>query len=205
MSHTPPQPHALSRGTTNLNPPEPVRVGIYTRWPSPEDNILQSYVESRPGWHTVMRCSDHASGRTLNRPGLQRALNAARAGLLDVLLVDNVHSLSRRVRHLHFLLGKLDAYGVAFHSAIDQSLDTSTPEGRFQVQMLGSFAQFEEEGVLEDRRAARASSTGLSDGCPLAMTWVARSMADRLATAPLLTSEPLDEIPLLTPNHEGLS
>lgn len=205
MSHTPPQPHDLSRGTTNLNPPEPVRVGIYTRWPSPEDNILQSYVESRPGWHTVMRCSDHASGRTLNRPGLQRALNAARAGLLDVLLVDNVHSLSRRVRHLHFLLGKLDAYGVAFHSAIDQSLDTSTPEGRFQVQMLGSFAQFEEEGVLEDRRAARASSTGLSDGCPLAMTWVARSMADRLATAPLLTSEPLDEIPLLTPNHEGLS
>ena len=84
--------------------------------------------------------------------------------MLDVLLVGHVHSLSRRVRHLHFLLGKLDSYGVAFHSAIDQSLDTSTPEGRFQVQMLGSFTQFEEEGVLEDRRAARGSSTGLSDG-----------------------------------------
>lgn len=165
MSHAPPQLHDLSRGTASLNSPESVRVGIYTRWPSAgEDDFIQSYVESRPGWHTVMRCSDHASGRTLNRPGLQRALNAARAGLLDVLL-DHVHSLSRRVRHLHFLLGKLDAYSVAFRSAIDQSLDTSTPEGRFQVQMLGSFAQFEEEGVLEDRRAARASSTGLSDGC----------------------------------------
>lgn len=166
MSHAPPQRHGLSRGTTSLNAPEPVRVGIYTRWPSPGGaDFLQSYVESRPGWHTVMRYSDHASGGTLNRPGLQRALNAARAGMLDVLLVGHVHSLSRRVRHLHFRLGKLDAYGVAFHSAIDQSLDTSTPEGKFQVQMLGSFARFEEEGVLEDRHAARGSSTGLSDGC----------------------------------------
>lgn len=148
MSHAPPQRHGHIRGTASLNADAPVRVGIYTRWPSPGgDDFLQSYVESCSGWHTVMRCSDHASGRTLNRPGLQRALDAARAGLLDVLLVGHVHSLSRKVRHLQFLLGKLDSYGVAFRSAIDQSLDTSTPEGRFQVQMLGSFARFEERST----------------------------------------------------------
>ncbi|MBB5153665.1 DNA invertase Pin-like site-specific DNA recombinase [Saccharopolyspora phatthalungensis] len=112
-----------------------------------------------------MRCFDDASGGTLARPGPQRVLDAARAGLLDVLLVDNVHSLSRKVRHLHFLLGKLDSYGVAFHPALDRSFDTSTPEGRFQVQMLGSFAQFEKAGVFEDRRAARGSSTRSSNGC----------------------------------------
>ncbi|MBB3053340.1 DNA invertase Pin-like site-specific DNA recombinase [Prauserella isguenensis] len=112
-----------------------------------------------------MRCSDHASGGTLNRPGLQRVLDAARAGLLDVLLVGHVHSLSRKERHLHFLFGKLDSYGVVFHSALDHSFDTSTPTGRFQMQMLGSFARFEEEGALEDRRAARGSSAGLSNGC----------------------------------------
>ena len=46
---------------------------------------------------------------------------AASAGPLCVLLVDSVHSLYRKVRHLHFPLGELDAYGVASHSASDQS------------------------------------------------------------------------------------
>ena len=74
-----------------------VRVGIYVRRSTNEehqtysieaqDNSLKAYVESQPRWRLVQRFSDDISGATTNRPGLQRALKAARAGVIDVLLV----------------------------------------------------------------------------------------------------------------------
>ncbi|GGM81046.1 hypothetical protein GCM10012275_59620 [Longimycelium tulufanense] len=134
-----------------LNNLDSVRVGIYTRWPSNrEDNFLQSYVESRPSWHIAQRFSDHASGATLNRPGLHQVLDVARAGGIDILLIGNVHSLSRTPGHLAHLLHELISHGVAVESVTDGSINVSTPAGQFQVRTLGSFADFEDE-VLDDR------------------------------------------------------
>jgi site-specific DNA recombinase len=66
-----------------------VRVGIYVRrFPDDaQDNQLTTYIESQPGWRLVKRFPDDASGASTDRPGLKQAITAAKAGLIDVLLV----------------------------------------------------------------------------------------------------------------------
>jgi site-specific DNA recombinase len=57
---------------------------------SAQEASLGSYVNSQPGWTLTATFTDDASGATTDRPGLQQALRAARAGRFDVLLVYRV-------------------------------------------------------------------------------------------------------------------
>ncbi|WP_435159723.1 recombinase family protein, partial [Amycolatopsis sacchari] len=112
-----------------------VRVGIYVRRSTDDehqpysieaqDTRLDAYIGSQPGWRLVARFPDDASGATTERDGLQRALAAARAGLIDVLLVYRVDRFSRNLRDMVMLLDELDSAGVVFRSATEP-FDTST-------------------------------------------------------------------------------
>jgi site-specific DNA recombinase len=151
-----------------------VRVAIYVRRSTDEehqpfsieaqDSRLHSYVQSQPSWSLVARFEDDASGAKLDRPGLQKALAAARAGRYDVLLVYRVDRFTRRIRDLVALLDELDHAGVTFRSATEP-FDTSTPAGRMLVQMLGVFAEFEHEMIIDrvingmERKASKGQWT----------------------------------------------
>jgi site-specific DNA recombinase len=93
-----------------------------------QESKLRAYIVSQPGWSLVAIFGDDASGATLERPGLQKALAAARAGRFDVLLVYRVDRFTRRIRDLVALLDDLDTVGVAFRSATEP-FDTSTRPG----------------------------------------------------------------------------
>jgi site-specific DNA recombinase len=151
-----------------------VRVAIYVRRSTDEehqpfsieaqDSRLHSYVQSQPGWSLVARFEDDTSGAKLDRPGLRKALAAARAGRYDVLLVYRVDRFTRRIRDLVTLLDELDRAGVTFRSATEP-FDTSTPAGRMLVQMLGVFAEFEREMIIDrvingmERKASKGQWT----------------------------------------------
>jgi DNA invertase Pin-like site-specific DNA recombinase len=151
-----------------------LRVAIYIRRSTDEEhqpfsleaqeNKLRAYITSQPGWSLVATFPDDASGATLDRPGLQKALAAARAGRFDVLLVYRVDRFTRRIRDLVALLDDLDTAGVAFRSATEP-FDTSTAAGRMLVQMLGVFAEFEHEMIIDrvvngmERKAAKGKWT----------------------------------------------
>jgi site-specific DNA recombinase len=89
----------------------------------------------------------------------------ARAGRYDLLLVFTVDRLARSVSGLAQVLEALDTAGVAFRSA-SEPFDTSTPAGRMMVQMLGVFAEFERELIVERtkmglaKKAAKGEWTG---------------------------------------------
>ncbi len=95
-----------------------VRVGVYVRRSTDDENQpysieardtrLGTYIDSQPSWRQAARFADDASGATTHRPGLQRALAAARAGVIDVLLVYRVDRLTRSLRDLVTLLDDLD-------------------------------------------------------------------------------------------------
>jgi site-specific DNA recombinase len=71
---------------------EDIRVGVYVRRSTDDehelysieaqDALLAAYIGSQPGWRQAARFADDASGATTSRPGLQRALAAARAGAI---------------------------------------------------------------------------------------------------------------------------
>jgi hypothetical protein len=89
----------------------------------------------------------------------------APAGHYDLLLVFKVDRLARSTGGLAKVLEELDAARVAFRSA-SEPFDTSTAAGRMMMQMLGVFAEFEREMIVERtrmglaRKAARGEWTG---------------------------------------------
>jgi len=128
-----------------------------------QDSRRRAYVKSQPCWSLVARFEDDDSGAKLDRPGLEKALAAARAGRFDVLLVYRVDRFTRRIRDLVTLLDELDRAGVMFRSATEP-FDTST-RPRMLVQMLGVFAEFERETIIDrvingmERKASKGKWT----------------------------------------------
>jgi site-specific DNA recombinase len=125
----------------------------------PQDTRLTAYIDSQPGWRQAARFADDASGATTSRPGLQRALAAARAGVIDVLLVYRVDRFTRSLRDLVTMLGDLDQAGVVFRSATEP-FDTATAMGR----MLGMFAQFERDTIIDRAIACMAAKPPPANG-----------------------------------------
>ena len=171
MAATTIKPKRRRRGASLAAEPGPHRIAIYTRRSTDDehqpfsieaqDKALKNYIKSQPGWTLVLEFSDDASGATTDRPDLQRALRAAKAGRYDVLLVVRVDRFSRRLSNLLDLLHELDDYGVAFVSATEP-FDTSTPVGRMLVQLLGVFAEFERETIID--RVINGMSTKAGKG-----------------------------------------
>ncbi|WP_367115196.1 recombinase family protein [Actinophytocola sp.] len=130
-----------------------------------QDTRNRAYCASQPGWRVVKVYSDNASGGSTDRDNLQKMMRDARAGLFDVLLVYRVDRFTRNLRDMVGLLDDLDQAGVVFRSATEP-FDTATPMGRMLVQMLGMFAQFERDTIIErviagmERAAAKGKWKG---------------------------------------------
>ncbi|EIL2947317.1 recombinase family protein [Salmonella enterica subsp. enterica serovar Uganda] len=96
---------------------------------------------------------EHASGRTSNRPVLKRLILTMQAG--DELVVWKLDRLGRSMRHLVVLVEELRERGINFRSLTD-SIDTSTPMGRFFFHVMGALAEMERELIVERTRAGLA-------------------------------------------------
>jgi site-specific DNA recombinase len=153
-----------------------VRVAVYARISTDEQHQpysleaqrerLSAYLQSQPGWMAVGPIyADERSGAITDRPGLQQALIAARAGEFDVLLVYRVDRLARSLGALVSVLDELAAAGVGLRSATEP-IDTSSVVGRMLIHMLGVFAQFEREIIIDrvicgmERKAVAGRWTG---------------------------------------------
>jgi DNA invertase Pin-like site-specific DNA recombinase len=96
------------------------------------------------------------TGKDMDRPGLQSLLARCRAGEVGHVIVWKLDRLTRRTRHLLNLVEDLFlARGIELHS-VSESLDTSTPHGRFVLTLFGGLAQMERELIVERTRSALA-------------------------------------------------
>lgn len=98
---------------------------------------------------------DKISGRTSDRPGLKRVLKTLGEG--DTLVVWKLDRLGRSMRHLVVLVEELRERGINFRSLTD-SIDTSTPMGRFFFHVMGALAEMERELIVERTRAGLAAA-----------------------------------------------
>jgi site-specific DNA recombinase len=134
------------------------RVCLYTRISTDEENQptslssqrerLQAFCKVQEDWRIVAHHEDRASGTKLDRPGLQAALDLARQGRTDQLLVYRIDRLSRKVRQLAGIAEELDKLGVILRSATEP-FDTGSAVGRMMLQMLGVFAEFEHATIVD--------------------------------------------------------
>lgn len=86
------------------------------------------------------------SGGDRQRPALAKLLRTMRRG--DVLLVVRIDRLARSVAHLLEVIESLEACGAGFRSLGDP-VDTTTPQGKFTLQILGAVAELERALIRE--------------------------------------------------------
>lgn len=100
---------------------------------------------------------------TDKRLQLSAALDFLREG--DVLVVTKLDRLARSVKHLLDITAQVEAKGAALR-IIGMGIDTSTPNGRLMLTLLGGIAQFEREIMLERQREgiAKAKAEGKYKG-----------------------------------------
>jgi DNA invertase Pin-like site-specific DNA recombinase len=98
---------------------------------------------------------DKISGKTSERPGLKRVLKTLGKG--DTLVVWKLDRLGRSMRHLVLLVEELRDRDINFRSLTD-SIDTSTPMGRFFFHVMGALAEMERELIVERTRAGLAAA-----------------------------------------------
>ncbi len=88
------------------------------------------------------------SGGHLERPGLQRLMQAVDAKQVDQIVVYKIDRLTRSLADFAKLVDRLDAADTSFVS-VTQSFNMATSMGRLTLNMLLSFAQFEREVTAE--------------------------------------------------------
>ena len=93
---------------------------------------------------------ENASGANRGRPELKLAVERCRQG--DVLVVVRIDRLARSLSHLLEIIEALDARGAGFRSLGDP-IDTTSPQGRFTLQILGAVAEFERALIRERTNA----------------------------------------------------
>ena len=99
--------------------------------------------------------AEKLSGTTAARPELKSCLDYVRAG--DVLVITKLDRLARSTLHLHKIVNDLNERGVGF-KVLDQSIDTTTKEGRLLFSILASLAEFETELRAERTNEGRIAA-----------------------------------------------
>jgi DNA invertase Pin-like site-specific DNA recombinase len=108
---------------------------------------------------------DKASGKSAERPELERMLNFVREG--DQVWVRDISRLGRNIRDLLRIVAFLNDKGVEFHS-LKENIDTTTPTGRFTLTLFGALAEMERETILSNQKEgiALAKKMGKYKGRP---------------------------------------
>lgn len=88
------------------------------------------------------------SAKTLERPGLEKALQILEAGEAEALVIVKLDRLTRSVRDLDYLLEKYFADRFSLMS-VGEQVDTRTAAGRLVLNVLMSVAQWERETIGE--------------------------------------------------------
>lgn len=142
-------------------------------------DACSAYISSQVslGWVQVPTRYDDGgfSGGTLDRPAMKRLLEDIEKGLVNCVVVYKTDRLSRSLADFMKLMAIFERYGVTFIS-VTQHFNTTTSMGRFTLNILLSFGQFERELTGERIRDKFLASRkrGIFMGGPVPLGYLVR-------------------------------
>lgn len=116
----------------------------------------------RRGWELEVIEDAGMSGKTIDRPGIQRALSLLDAGKADVLVAAKLDRVSRSVADGATLLRHARSQGWSV-VLLDMQLDTTTTMGNFAANMVLAFAELERDMASDRTKAALVAKQARGD------------------------------------------
>ena len=130
-----------------------MKVG-YVRVSTEEQNtIRQEILMTTLGVEKVY--IEKASGKNADRPELKAMMDFVREG--DIVIVESISRFARSTKDLLNLVDELTKKGVQFVSQ-KESIDTSTPQGKFMLTVFGAMAELEREQTLQRQKEGIAAA-----------------------------------------------
>lgn len=129
-----------------------VRVSSVTQKADSQIKELKAWVASTSLKHPVKWYQDIGTGTNMNRPEMDKLLQAVYSGQISSVVCWRLDRLGRTAKGLVGLFDELQSRKVNLISVKD-SLDLSTPAGRLMCNVLASVAAFETE-VRKERQMA---------------------------------------------------
>ena len=120
----------------------------YIRVSTVEQNEARQ-LEAMQGKGIEKYFTEKVSAKDANRPQLQAMLDYVREG--DVVYIHDFSRLARSTKDLLDIIEQLHKKGVSLISN-KESIDTSTPQGKLMVTMLGAIYEFERANLLERQK-----------------------------------------------------
>lgn len=97
---------------------------------------------------------DGFSGKTLNRPEMQKLIQAVKTESINIVLIYKLDRLSRRVKDVLDLVELFAEHNVTLFS-LSENLDLSSPFGRAALKMSATFSELERETIVERMRLGK--------------------------------------------------
>lgn len=88
------------------------------------------------------------SGKNLERPAIQELIADVKNAAVQNVLVFKIDRLTRSTADLIYLVDLFNEHDCAFNSLME-SIDTQTASGRMFLKIIGIFAEFERENIIE--------------------------------------------------------
>ncbi len=138
-----------------------MKIGYVRISPADQNTARQELLMEQLGVDEVY--IDRMSGKNTNRPELKKMMEYVRRG--DTVIVESISRFTRNTRDLLELVEKLSAKGVEFVSK-KETIDTTTPTGKFMLTVFGAVAELEREYILQRQRegVAIAKDNGVYKG-----------------------------------------
>lgn len=117
----------------------------YARVSTQEQN-LEAQIEALKAAGCEKIFSEKLSGKSRNRPELERLINHLRTD--DVVVVTKLDRLARSISDLVSIMNALKTKEAGFKS-LGEGMDLSSPQGRLQMNLFASIAEFERELIVQ--------------------------------------------------------
>lgn len=142
-----------------------MKVAIYARVSTEEQNAdkqVQTCTEfcNRNGYEIYNVYTDVYTGTKSQRPQFNILIDDMRHYKFHCVVVTKLDRIGRSLQHLLSLFDEFNNKGVKF-IATTQNIDTTTSHGRFQLQIMGAFAEFERNLISERTKEGLKRAIGV--------------------------------------------